>query len=78
LAVQFILVASAFKFLTDAVVIDDNSEDPENLMTYRQRIDFLRHAARVFPRLYDSDQIRHRELLDGFWTELQRELARHV
>jgi hypothetical protein len=78
LAIQFMVAASAFNFLNDAVVVDDQSEDPENLVTYRHRSDFVRHIARVFPRLYDWDHVRHGELLDEFWADLRRELGSDV
>lgn len=74
LAIQFTVVASAFSFLRDAVVVDDQSGDPQNLVTYRQRTEFLRHIARAFPRLYDWSHIRHGELVESFWADLRREL----
>ncbi len=74
MAIQFSVVASAFQFLDGAVVVDDDSTDPENVVTYRQRDEFLRHAARAMRRLYDWNLIAHPKMLDGFWAELQSEL----
>jgi hypothetical protein len=72
MAVQFLVVASAFQFLPGTVVVDDHSEDPENAVTYTRRDDFARHAARVLPLLYDWNQLADRVTLDRLQAELQR------